>query len=152
LTVGNENGLLTIGELTALLPSLYALLPLPAASSALVEALSESLFKYGKGTKILTEPLIAWALSPMGQGLISRAEAEPSDEVVAYAKLLCALVEHSSEWMVARIKEQDIQAFLGTILRITGWDGIGGVDENVSEVSCFLWNKSPGLGDRAWQY
>jgi hypothetical protein len=47
-------------ELTALLPHLYGLLPLPAASSALVEVLSESIFKFGKGTKILTEPLLDW--------------------------------------------------------------------------------------------
>lgn len=49
--------------------------------------------------------------------------------------MLCALVEHSSEWLVARIHEADVQTFLGIVLRITGWDGIGGVDENVSEVS-----------------
>jgi hypothetical protein len=61
-------------ELTNLLPSLYALLPLPAASSAVSEALSESIFKFGKGTKVLTEPLIAWAISPSGQGLIGGAE------------------------------------------------------------------------------
>ena len=61
-------------ELTSLLPSLYALLPLPAASSAVSEALTESIFKYGKGTKVLTEPLIAWTLSPSGQGLIGGAE------------------------------------------------------------------------------
>ena len=84
---------------------------------------------------MLTEPLIAWSLSPMGQSLLSPSSEEPSDEVVAYAKLLCALVEHSSEWIVSRIKQQDIQAFLGIILRITGWEGVGGVDENVSEVS-----------------
>jgi hypothetical protein len=55
--------------------------------------------------------------------------------VIGFVKMLCALVEHSSEWIVARIHEPDVQAFLGLILRITGWDGIGGVDENVSEVS-----------------
>jgi len=47
-------------ELTELLPHLYNLLPIPAASSALVEVLSESIFKLGKGAKILTEPLLAW--------------------------------------------------------------------------------------------
>ena len=57
-------------ELTALLDPLYDLLPLPAASSALVEALSESLFKFGKGTKVLTEPLIAWITGPAGQSLL----------------------------------------------------------------------------------
>ncbi len=52
-------------------------------------------------------------------------------------KMICALVEHSSEWLVARIGQNDVQAFLGTILRLTGWQGIGGVDETVSQVSLF---------------
>jgi hypothetical protein len=60
--------------------------------------------------------------------------AEPSDEVIAFAKLLATLVEHSSEWIVSKIKQQDVQAFLGLILRVSGWEGTGGVDENVSEV------------------
>ncbi len=60
---------------------------------------------------------------------------EPSDEVVGYVKLLAALVEHSSEWIVAHIKQPDVQSFLATLLRISGWAGTGGVDESVSEVS-----------------
>ena len=61
-------------EVIALLPALYELLPLPAAASALGEVLSESIFKFGKGAKILTEPLIAWSLSPSGKSLIGTAE------------------------------------------------------------------------------
>jgi hypothetical protein len=49
--------------------------------------------------------------------------------------MLAALVEHSSEWFVARLEQQDVQQFLGTVLRITGWEGTGGVDENVSELT-----------------
>jgi hypothetical protein len=60
-------------ELTALLPHLYNLLPLPAASTTLVEVLSESIFRFGKGTKILTEPLMAWVIGPNGQQLIGAA-------------------------------------------------------------------------------
>ena len=136
-------------ELTALLPSLYALLPLPAASSAIEETLSESIFKFGKGTKVLTEPLIAWSISPAGQNLVDNAEggeaytkrgrpiliSEPSDEMIGFAKLVAALVEHSSEWIISRIKQHDVQAFLNLCLRLTGWAGSGGVDETVSEVS-----------------
>lgn len=66
-------------ELTALLPSLYDLLPLPAACSAISEALSESIFKFGKGTKVLTEPLIAWAISPTAQALVGGAEGGELD-------------------------------------------------------------------------
>lgn len=119
-------------ELAALLPHLYALLPLPAASSTLVEVLSESIFKYGKGTKIITEPLLAWVISPAGQSLLND---DNSEEVMAFTKMLAALVEHSSEWLVARLQQADVQAFLRTILRITGWKGSGGVDESVSELT-----------------
>lgn len=45
-----------------------------------------------------------------------------------------ALIEHSSEWLVSRIKQNDVQALLGTVLKITGWQGIGGVDEEVTQV------------------
>lgn len=65
---------------------------------------------------------------------------EPSEEVVAYAKLLAALVEHSSEWLVDHIQQSDVQAFLGLILHVAGWAGTGGVDENVSEVRILLTN------------
>lgn len=119
-------------QLIALLPVLYSLLPLPAASSAVTEILSESVFKYGKGTKSLTEPLVEWVNGP-GQAVFGAHE--PSDEVIAATKMLCELVEHSSEWIVARITQADVQSFLGTILRITGWQGVGGVDENVSELT-----------------
>ncbi|KAK8844673.1 hypothetical protein IAR55_006522 [Kwoniella newhampshirensis] len=126
-------------ELNALLPPLYDLLPLPAASSALVEVLSESLFKFGKGTKILTEPLLAWVIGSAGQSLVGSADEEPSEEIIAFAKLLAALVEHSSEWIVARIKQNDVQALLGVILRLTGWQGIGSVEEHVSELTLAIY-------------
>ncbi|WVR03182.1 hypothetical protein IAU60_000173 [Kwoniella sp. DSM 27419] len=126
---------LSADELSGLLPSFYGLLPMPAASSALVEVLSESIFKFGKGTKILTEPLLAWVIGPPGQSLVGSGHGEPSEEMIAFAKLLAALVEHSAEWLVTRIKQADVQAFLGVILRITGWQGLGNVEENVSELT-----------------
>ncbi|WWD06250.1 hypothetical protein V865_004336 [Kwoniella europaea PYCC6329] len=122
-------------ELNILLPALYNLLPMPAASSALVEVLSESIFKYGKGTKVLTEPMLAWAIGPSGQALIASVDEEPSEELIGFTKLLAALVEHSSEWLVARIQQNDVQAFLGIILRLTGWQGLGNVEENLSELT-----------------
>ncbi|BEJ13429.1 hypothetical protein CspHIS471_0306030 [Cutaneotrichosporon sp. HIS471] len=122
-------------ELSALLPHIFGLLPLPAASTTIAEVLSESIFKFGKGSKILTEPLLAWVIGPNGQGLLGSTEDEPSDAVIAFTKMLCALVEHSSEWLVARLQQPDVQAFLATILRVTGWSGVGGVDESVSELT-----------------
>lgn len=65
---------ITRSELNEVLPVLYNLLPLPAACSAVVEVLSESIFKYGKGTKVLTEPLISWATGPSGQSILDLTE------------------------------------------------------------------------------
>lgn len=50
------------------------------------------------------------------------------------AKLLAALVEHSADWFIARLAQGDVQALLGVILRLTGWQGTGNVDEQISEV------------------
>jgi len=60
---------------------------------------------------------------------------EPSDEMIGLTKLLAALVEHSADWFIARLAQPDVQALLGVILRLTGWQGTGNVDENISEVS-----------------
>jgi hypothetical protein len=49
-------------------------------------------------------------------------------------KLLAALVEHSADWLVARLSQNDVQALLGVILRLTSWSGTGNVDEQISEV------------------
>jgi hypothetical protein len=54
------------------------------------------------------------------------------------AKLLAALVEHSSEWLVARLSQGNVQALLGVILRLTSWPGTGNVDEQISEASPLL--------------
>ena len=68
------NGKADGSELSELLPHLYGLLPLPAASSALVEVLSESIFKFGKGAKILTEPLLSWFTGPSFQNILAQED------------------------------------------------------------------------------
>lgn len=113
--VANNSNLLT------LLPELYRLLPLVEASSAITEILLESIFRFGKATKALTEPLIAWTNS--------HSLDFDTDELIGMTKMLCALIEHSSEWIVGRMAQPDIQAFLGTILRLTL------AEEDISEVS-----------------
>lgn len=153
-------------DLSALLPHLYGLLPLPAASSALVEVLSESLFKFGKGAKILTEPLLAWFTGPGFQAALAESEGgqytpssiclfpwltmlDSSEEIVGLTKLLAALVEHSSEWFIAKIGLPEVQTLLGLILRLTGWEGTPSVDEQISEVrpgSTFPCISRVGLG------
>ncbi|RXK39632.1 hypothetical protein M231_03134 [Tremella mesenterica] len=122
-------------ELTTLLPHLYGLLPMPAASATLVEVLSESIFKYGKGAKVLTEPLLAWIIGPSGQSVIGSADGEPSEETLGVGKLIAALIEHSSDWLVSRIEHPDVQALLGVVLRLTAWKGTGNVDEHMSELT-----------------
>lgn len=152
-----EFQLIVPSDLSALLPHLYGLLPLPSASSALVEVLSESLFKFGKGAKILTEPLLAWFTGPGFQQTLAEADGgtflpilssavtinsmsethyiDSSEEIVGLTKLLAALVEHSSEWFIKKIALPEVQALLGLILRLTGWEGTPSVDEQISEVS-----------------
>lgn len=114
-------GLANASNLLTLLPELYRLLPLVAASSTITEILTESIFRFGKATKALTEPLIAW----------TNAHTIDYDleEVIGVTKMLCALIEHSSEWIVTRMGQPDIQAFLGSILRLTL------AEEDISEVS-----------------
>ncbi|ODN73851.1 hypothetical protein L202_07374 [Cryptococcus amylolentus CBS 6039] len=122
-------------NLHTLVPNLYTLLPLPQASSTIVEVLSESIWKYGKGTKMLTEPLIEWTIGAPGQALVRGGDYEPTDELIAFSKLIAALIEHSSDWFLAHIHEDRVQAFLGVVLRITGWQGTGGVEEEVSQLT-----------------
>ncbi|ORY23548.1 armadillo-type protein [Naematelia encephala] len=122
-------------DLAALLPSLYSLLPLPSACSTIEEILSESVFKFGKGAKLLTEPLVAWIIGPPGQQVVGDATGEPSDEIIALTKLISTLVEHSSAWIVDRIQEEDVQRLLRVVLRLTGWEGVGSVEETVSELT-----------------
>jgi hypothetical protein len=59
---------------------------------------------------------------------------EAGEEIAGLTKLLAALVEHSSEWLVAKMAQNEVQALLGLILRLTGWEGTGSVDEQISEV------------------
>jgi hypothetical protein len=120
-----------------------------------VEVLSESIFKFGKGAKILTEPLLAWFTGPSFQNVLAQEDGgessssslsspriphllllmiEPSDEMMGLAKLLAALVEHSADWFIARLAQNEVQALLGVVLRLTGWQGTGNVDEQISEV------------------
>jgi hypothetical protein len=76
--------LIPCSELSELLPHLYRLLPLPAASSALDEVLSESIFKFGKGAKILTEPLLDWFTGSNFQIVLSNEDGGESSPKPRY--------------------------------------------------------------------
>lgn len=57
-------------------------------------------------------------------------------------QLIAALVDHSVTWMVGqaedgrtRMEDPRVQAFLHVLLALTGFPGIGSVEETLSEVS-----------------
>jgi hypothetical protein len=62
-------------------------------------------------------------------------EDAESDDLNAISKLVEALIEHSAGWMVGKLDQPDVQSFLGLLLSLTGFPGLPGRDENVSEVS-----------------
>ena len=81
---------------------------------------------------------MAVSLSPFFSSLLTPhiylLMVEPGDEMMGLAKLLAALVEHSADWFIARLAQNEVQALLGVVLRLTGWQGTGNVDEQISEV------------------
>jgi DNA-binding PucR family transcriptional regulator len=129
--------------------------------SSIVEILTNSVFRDGKATKVLTEPLLRW-LAGRGTQIVNKAihskrarrperivqnayvvslitllldEDAESDELNAVSKLVEALIEHSAGWMAGKLDQADVQSFLGLLLSLTGFPGLPGRDENVSEVS-----------------
>lgn len=129
--------------------------------SSIVEILTNSVFRDGKATKVLTEPLLRW-LAGRGTQIVNEAihskcarrperivqnayvvslitllldEDAESDELNAISKLVEALIEHSAGWMAGKLDQADVQSFLGLLLSLTGFPGLPGRDENVSEVS-----------------
>lgn len=131
---------LTGDEITGLVPILLPMLDspfLPPTAAVLVEILTTSVFKDGKACKILTEPILQW-FSGRGLAIIRKASNEQdadSEDVNSLAKLVAALVEHSTEWMIKRIEEHNVQAFLAGLLELTSWPGVAGRDENISETT-----------------
>lgn len=68
-------------DITGLLPVLYSLLDTPfivQSVSAIVEVLTNSVFRDGKATKILTEPLLRW-IAARGTQIVNQAiQGEPA--------------------------------------------------------------------------
>jgi hypothetical protein len=58
-----------------------------------------------------------------------------SEDLNAISKLVEALVEHSASWMAGKLDQPDVQAFLTLLLSLSGFPGLPGRNENVSEVS-----------------
>lgn len=133
-------------DLTSLLPTLYTLLSspfLPSSVNVLIEILTASVFKDGKATKALTEPLLAW-ITTTGQAIIAQAAEAgegDSDNLIAVSKLVEAVVEHSAAWIASRTSEPLVQAFLNVILRLSGFPGVASIDEEVSERTLSLYSQ-----------
>jgi hypothetical protein len=149
-----------LSDISNLLPILYPLLDTPfmvQSISAIVEVLTNSVFRDGKATTALTEPLLRWmavrgmqivnqAISGMSSdsrlwacklSLAAHAPIEQdadSEDLNAISKLVEALVEHSANWMASKLDQPDIQSFLTLLLSLSGFPGLPGRDENVSEV------------------
>lgn len=133
-------------DLTSLLPTLYHLLStpfLPSAVNVLIEILTASVFKDGKATKVLTEPLLEWITTTGQTIIVQAAEAGEgdSDNLIAVSKLVEAIVEHSAAWLAGRTSEPLVQSFLNVILRLSGFPGVASVDEEVSERTLALYSQ-----------
>lgn len=143
---------LTAEDISTLLPILYNLLSssefLPQTINVLIEILTVSVFKDGKATKILTEPLLEWFAST-GQGIVSRAAASAADldndadteSLIAVSKLVEAIVEHSASWLAGRTQHTLVQSFFNIIIQLTGFPGTATIDEDVSERTLGLYSQ-----------
>ncbi|KAJ9116745.1 hypothetical protein QFC20_000680 [Naganishia adeliensis] len=136
---------LTADDITNLLPVLHSLLDTPfmvQSISAIVEVLTNSVFRDGKATKALTEPLLRW-MAVRGMQIVNQAISEEdadSEDLNAISKLVEALVEHSASWMASKLDQPDVQAFLTLLLSLSGFPGLPGRDENVSEQTLMLYS------------
>lgn len=80
---GSITGMLMFftSDITGILPVLYSLLDTPFivhSISAIVEVLTNSVFRDGKATKILTEPLLRW-IAVRGTQIANQAiQGEPA--------------------------------------------------------------------------
>ncbi|KAJ9108122.1 hypothetical protein QFC19_002589 [Naganishia cerealis] len=132
-------------DITNILPLLYSLLDtqfMVQSMSSIIEILTNSVFRDGKATKALTEPLLRW-LAVRGIQIVNEAinnqDAE-SDDLNAISKLVEALIEHSAGWMAGKLDQADVQSFLGLLLSLTGFPGVPGRDENISEQTLMLYS------------
>lgn len=101
----------------------------------LEEIMSKSALSGGKGTKVLTDPLLQWIASE-GHLILqeSLASGSPDDTSHAFCKLLLGLGDHSTDYLVLKIDQPLVQTFLKVLLGFTGFPGWYGVDEDESEV------------------
>jgi hypothetical protein len=125
--------------------------------------------KDGRGSKVLTEPVLAWLAGPACQTLANacfsslssyhpqlsppRLTDKPPFSILTFptagdveepheslVKLLAALGEHSADYLALSLAEPDVQAFLGLVLGFAGLEGFFGQDEEVSDLVVPFWS------------
>ncbi|KIO27349.1 hypothetical protein M407DRAFT_73314 [Tulasnella calospora MUT 4182] len=132
-------------ELTTLVPVLIELLrnrdSFVGTCDVLEEIMSKSALSGGKGTKVLTDPLLQWIASE-GHLILqeSLSSGSPDETSHAFCKLLLALGDHSTDYLVSKIDQPLVQTFLKVLLGFTGFPGWYGIDEDESEMTLQFWS------------
>ncbi|KAG8926042.1 hypothetical protein FRC01_009412 [Tulasnella sp. 417] len=132
-------------ELTSLVPILIELLrnrdSFVGTCDVLEEIMSKSALSGGKGTKVLTDPLLQWIASE-GHLILqeSLSNGGPDETSHAFCKLLLALGDHSTDYLVSKIDQPLVQTFLKVLLGFTGFPGWYGADEDESEMTLQFWS------------
>ncbi|KZO91650.1 ARM repeat-containing protein [Calocera viscosa TUFC12733] len=131
-------------DLTKSVPLLISLLSsrdtFIAASDVLQEILTTSALSDGRGTKTLTEPLLAW-IEASGQAILNESieAGMPDEKTHSLCKLLIAIGEHSSVWLADHLGETRVTNFLNLVLSFTNYPGVYLIDEEESEVALPFW-------------
>ncbi|CED84264.1 Nuclear transport receptor LGL2 (importin beta superfamily) [Phaffia rhodozyma] len=132
-------------HLNPLLPILIQLLDRPEtlipASTCMQEVLCNSILKDGRGSKVLTEPLLAWVAGTgrnISENLFQSGDADETAGSVC--KLLVALGEHSADYLALHLIRPEVQIFFSLMLGFSGFEGSYGVDEEVSEIPLGFWS------------
>ncbi|KAG8848646.1 hypothetical protein FRB96_001053 [Tulasnella sp. 330] len=131
-------------ELVSLVPILNELLrdrdTFLATCDVLEEIMTKSSMASGRGTKVLTEPLLEWVASEGAMILQESLTAGAIDEIShAFCKLILALGEHSAVYIAEHMLDPNVQTLMRVILGYTGLPGWFGVDEDESELTLSFW-------------
>ncbi|KAG9019808.1 hypothetical protein FRB90_005956 [Tulasnella sp. 427] len=132
-------------ELTTLVPILIELLrdrdSFVGTCDVLEEIMSKSALSGGKGTKVLTDPLLQW-IAAEGHVILQESLSNgcPDENSHAFCKLLLALGDHSTDYLISKIDQPLVQTFLKVILGFTGFPGWYGMDEEESEMTLQFWS------------
>ncbi|KAF8305820.1 hypothetical protein DL93DRAFT_2065964, partial [Clavulina sp. PMI_390] len=131
-------------QLTELAPIIVNTLSRPdlfvGATDVICELMTSSPLSSGSGTKILTDPLLQW-LEVEGREIYQASvETESIDEVGrGLCKMLAAIGDHSLDYVMQKLNDPRVLAFLEIMLGFTGFPGWFGVDEFESEMTTTFW-------------